>query len=274
MSSNKIKQWEQINIKSDYMFYRVLQEKEICKETIEILLGVKIREIKYIEDKKSVTKDYESYGIRLYVLLEEDDKIYDIELRKLDEDSKKRIKYYFNLSDLNINGKICKHIILFMCDFDPFNENHSVYNFKRSCVESKNLELNKGTSYTFFNTKAYKQEKNHNLKALLKFLEENKNEDNHEFINKLENLINKIKLDKIEKNKYIKHELDISNIKEKELNEDFDTNINENFIKCIIQLYKYENTEEEIIIMKLMEIFDLTYAESKNYSDKYYKVLN
>ncbi len=67
-----IKPWEELTIRDDYMFKRVMRHKRICKKMIEKILRIQIRDIKYLEEEKTVKTAYVSKGIRLDVYVEDD----------------------------------------------------------------------------------------------------------------------------------------------------------------------------------------------------------
>jgi hypothetical protein len=46
------KTWEELEIKDDYLFAKVMQNADICKELLELMLDIKIEKIKYIEVQK------------------------------------------------------------------------------------------------------------------------------------------------------------------------------------------------------------------------------
>lgn len=107
----------------------------------------------------------------------------------------RRIIYYESLIDINALEKGSSYrnlkdtIIIFICNFDMFKKNLPRYDFKTYCTQDKTIELDKGITEIFFNTKAYGNATDENLKAFLKFIEDSKNEKNNEFVGKLENMV-------------------------------------------------------------------------------------
>ncbi len=91
----KIKPFEDLTFHDDFMFGLVMQDKEICREALECLLGIKIDRLEYIEPQKTIVPVYTSHGIRLDVYVNDGNKVYD-ELRE--------------------------SIIIFLCRFDPFKK--------------------------------------------------------------------------------------------------------------------------------------------------------
>lgn len=48
------KAWEELQIKDDFLFAKVMRDKKICAALIERLLGTKIKDIIYLEEEKKI----------------------------------------------------------------------------------------------------------------------------------------------------------------------------------------------------------------------------
>ena len=76
-----IKAWEELEIKDDFMFAKVMRDKKLCKKLLERLLQTKIRDIVYLEEQKPI--------------LPRDDRLeYNREGRKLQEIKRKLCDIY------------------------------------------------------------------------------------------------------------------------------------------------------------------------------------
>ena len=64
-----IKTFDELTFCDDFLFGNVMSDEKLCKELLEIILGVKIRKIKYPEGQKSIKITRGSKGIRLDVYL-------------------------------------------------------------------------------------------------------------------------------------------------------------------------------------------------------------
>ena len=67
MKINQKDLWENLTLSNDFMFSKVMRDKEICRETLEILLDKKIGEITYIDNQKTIDINYDSKSVRLDV---------------------------------------------------------------------------------------------------------------------------------------------------------------------------------------------------------------
>ena len=68
---------------NDFMFCTVLyHNKDLCKELIEVLLDVKVREIEYIKSQETKDISLNAKGIRLDVYVEDDNNtVFDLEMQ-------------------------------------------------------------------------------------------------------------------------------------------------------------------------------------------------
>ena len=274
MKINQKDLWENLTLSNDFMFSKVMRDKEICRETLEILLDKKIGEITYIDNQKTIDINYDSKSVRLDVYVEDEKRIYNIEMQVVNKkDLSKRSRYYQSMIDLNAieKGEIYRDlkesIVIFICKFDPFGEGFSKYTFENICNENKKLYLKDGTSKVFFNTKDYYKERKEDAKSFLEYIEkETANENN--FVKKLEQKIRNIKENKEWRAEYMK-----SLLREQEIARDnFEKGKikgreeeKEQGIKNLIESFKELGIDEEIIVQKLIEKYGLSEQKAKDY---------
>ena len=203
MEQDKWELWESLTLSNDFMFSKVMRDKEICRETLEILLDKKIGEITYIDNQKTIDINYDAKSVRLDVYVEDENRIYNIEMQVVNKkDLAKRSRYYQGMIDLNAieKGEIYRDlkesIVIFICKFDPFGKGLSKYTFENICNENKELYLKDGTSKVFFNTKDYYKERSEDAKSFLEYIEKETTSENN-FVKKLEQKIKNIKENKV-----------------------------------------------------------------------------
>ena len=303
MEQDKWELWEGLTLSNDFMFSKVMRDKEICRETLEILLDKKIGEITYIDNQKTIDINYDAKSVRLDVYVEDENRIYNIEMQVVNKkDLAKRSRYYQGMIDLNAieKGEIYRDlkesIVIFICKFDPFGKGLSKYTFENICNENKELYLKDGTSKVFFNTKDYYKERSEDAKSFLEYIEKETTSENN-FVKKLEQKIRNIK-----ENKEWRAEFMTLLMREQEIARDnFEKGMAEGVIKGreegiaegvirgreegiaegvikgrqeatakgiekIIEIYREElNFEDEIIVQKLMKKYDLTKEEAEKY---------
>lgn len=73
--------WEDLGISNDFLFGKVMQNPELCKELLQrILPDLKIDHIEYPELQKSIDADRDARSVRLDVYVKDDKGVvYDIE---------------------------------------------------------------------------------------------------------------------------------------------------------------------------------------------------
>lgn len=298
MEQDKWELWESLTLSNDFMFSKVMRDKEICRETLEILLDKKIGEITYIDNQKTIDINYDAKSVRLDVYVEDENRIYNIEMQVVNKkDLAKRSRYYQSMIDLNAieKGEIYRYlkesIVIFICKFDPFGEGLSKYTFENICNENKELYLKDGTSKVFFNTKDYYKEKSEDAKSFLEYIEKEKLNENN-FVKKIEQKIRNIK-----ENKEWRAEFMTILMREQEIARDnFEKGMaegvvkgrqegreegiaegvvkgreegikkeREKSIKTLVGVYRELDFEDEIIEKKLIEKYGLTKEEAEKY---------
>ena len=195
------KTWDDLQIKDDYIFAKVMRDKEICKAVIEKLLNIKVKDLEYVEEQKEINIAFDSKSVRLDVYVEDGDRIFDIEMQTTNQRGlAKRSRYYQGMIDLNTieKGENYKKLkdsyIIFICTFDPFRKGLAQYSFTNCCLEDNDLQLEDGTMKIFFNTKNYNQAKDAEIQAFLRYV--NGEYSNDPFVKRLDARVKQVKENK------------------------------------------------------------------------------
>ena len=64
---HNFKRWEDLTFTDDFMFSQVMKNKEICKEVIETILGIKVGRIEFLTSQHEIEIDPESKTIAMDV---------------------------------------------------------------------------------------------------------------------------------------------------------------------------------------------------------------
>ena len=157
------------------MFCKVMQNMNICKKVLELVLEEELS-IKKITSQKTIENNSETKAVRLDVLVEDENNI-DVEMQMVNND---RIPQRMRLYQANIDvygtskgilyANMPNTIIIFFCMFDPIGKGLPIYTFENLCRENKEIALNDGTLKMIVNVKAYEKVKNPELKSLLKYI--------------------------------------------------------------------------------------------------------
>lgn len=89
--------YDQLKFTDDFMFCKILENNpDLCKELLEVILGVKIRKIERISKQKEIKVRADGKGVRFDVYLEDaDNTVFDIEMQTTKKSElPKRSRYY------------------------------------------------------------------------------------------------------------------------------------------------------------------------------------
>lgn len=183
--------YDELRFTDDFMFCKImLDNKDICKEVIELLLGIKVHDIQYPEKQKTIELTSDGKGIRLDVYAEDGNKVYDIEMQTtVNKDIPKRSRYYQGMIDLNLISRGAEYselkesFVVFICLEDLFNRNKSIYTFKNVCIEDKDLELQDETTKVFINANGSRNNLTNSQIAFLDYI--SGKEPTDEFTNRI-----------------------------------------------------------------------------------------
>ena len=157
------KKWENLTFTDDFIFSRVMHDENICRQVVELILGVRIGKIRYLSAQDEHKTDPDSMRIIMDVFLRDENRIINVEVQTgHKKELPKRSRYYQSVADVSTTTTGTKYrdlpenILIFICTFDPFNRNFPRYTFEYTCNEDNRLKLKDGSLRIFLNTKATK----------------------------------------------------------------------------------------------------------------------
>ena len=160
-----MKEWKDLTLTDDYLFSQIMKDEEFCKLFLEMLMGIKISKVMYLEAQKEVNLFPQTKGIRMDVYLEGDDEIYNIEMQTGHKHNLvKRMRYYHSAIDVdsllrgNPYDQLKKSYVIFICNFDLCGDGFPVY--ERGDEQIK----------VVYNTSAFEKAQDPRLRALLQYL--------------------------------------------------------------------------------------------------------
>ncbi len=161
------------------MFGKVLvNNPEICRLLLELLLQVKIKQIYIPEQQKTIEILSDGKGVRLDVYVDDEDgTVYNIEMQTtIRRDLPKRSRYYQGMIDLNLIERgagykeLKRSYVIFLCLDDPFGKNLPVYRFENICIQDKSVLLKDEAVKVFINAKGNTAGHPEELAAFLNYL--------------------------------------------------------------------------------------------------------
>ena len=173
------KKYEELGITDAFMFAKVMSNKEICKPVLEQILNIKIRDIEYVDYEETIQIAPGSKSIRLDIYVEDDNNtVFNLEMQTTNyEELPKRSRYYQDIIDLKLIEKgqaydiLKTSYVIFICTFDFFEKNRSIYEFENICVDDSDIKLNDGTHKIFLNTKGNRDGISEELQMLLDYFD-------------------------------------------------------------------------------------------------------
>lgn len=204
------KSWENIGISNDFLFGKVMQDPELCREMLQrILPDLEIDHIEYPEPQKSINPDLDAKGIRLDIYVRgSGGAAYVVEMQMADtKELPKRSRYYQSVTDLQLLDKgihykkLAPIYTIFICLFDLYGEGRHIYTFKHTCQEDKRIIMEDGAAAIFLNAKGTMDDTSAELGRFLDYVDGRKTED--PYIDKLDEAVKKAKMNRKWRREYM-----------------------------------------------------------------------
>ena len=220
--------WEELGISNDFMFGKIMQDPELCKELLHrILPELKIDRIEYPELQKSIRTDADAKSVRL-------------DLQILDKgQSYKQLKPIY---------------IIFICLFDLFEKGRHIYTFENICKEDPGIFLKDGTVKIFLNAKGTQDDVSKELKAFLDYVAGQKSDD--AYVEKLEEAVKRAR-----ENREWRHEYMTLLMRDQE---NIEKGV-EQGIRGAVSILKDLGLSLQVIQEKIQEQYNLSAETAKKY---------
>lgn len=176
---NKEKTIKELNLEDDFLFAKVMSDKEICRKVLEKILNISIKEVIMPTAQRTIDILFEGKGIRLDVYVNDDKgTVYNVEMQRgKKKELPKRARYYQGSIDLDLISAgmpytaLRKSFIIFICTFDPFKDGRHLYSFENRCRENTRILLGDETSKIFLNTKGNMDDADADMREFLAYVE-------------------------------------------------------------------------------------------------------
>jgi predicted transposase/invertase (TIGR01784 family) len=183
MTETQITRWADVPITNNFMFSKVLSDKTLCRDFLEVMLEIRIDHLEDAETEAVRKADPYSKGVRFDVYVKDSTRVFEIEMQM--EDTKelaKRSRYYQSVCDMDMldSGQFYSDLkesyVIFLCPFDLFGKDRPCYTFENTCLEDGTVRLGDGTRKLFFNFNAYRKELNKTRRGVLHYFAEGRSE--------------------------------------------------------------------------------------------------
>lgn len=190
---------EKIQIKNDVVFCTVFLDEEDCRELLQRILGMHIVKLKVVLNQKAIQNNIFQKGTRLDIYAEDDKgNMYDIEMQLTKtRELVPRSRYYHcemdghQIATGETYEELKQSIVIFLCEFDLFHKDQSVYTFEMRCNEDPTICLDEKRKTIFVNLHGKRDGLSEKLRNLLDYLETSVPTD--EFTKSLERKVEEVK---------------------------------------------------------------------------------
>ena len=205
------KDFKELDLTNNFLFLKVMQDPELCKKLLEIILDVEIEHIEYSGMEKTLDEKLEAKSVRLEVYLKDGrGTVYDVEMQTTNRGNlPKRSRYYQDMIDLNLIAKgegykeLNKSFVIFICMDDIFKGGRHIYTFENRCIQASDIALGDETTKIFLNPHSEMDDVSPELANFLKFLIDGKPVD--EFTERLVEAVETAKNNKMLEVEYMSY---------------------------------------------------------------------
>lgn len=190
----------------DFMFGKVMQDREICAGVIERLLGIKVGKIKYPKLQKVIAPYYSTHGVRLDVYVENSTTVFDVEIQTTPVAALgKRMRYYQGMIDIdhltqgNPYDVLKESYVLFLCKKVPYKEKRSVYKFERT---SEGISAGDNSHWIVYNLEQSKEESDASLRAFMEYVGSGNSTENDALVERIAHTVEKLKRNELFRDEY------------------------------------------------------------------------
>ncbi|MDE6773802.1 MAG: Rpn family recombination-promoting nuclease/putative transposase [Treponemataceae bacterium] len=171
--------WERATLADNFIFCKVMTENpDLCRELLELLLGIRIEQIEQPVAERNFKADYGSKGIRFDVYVKDGTgRCFDIEVQTTNRRNlARRARYYQGLMDVDSlrsgedYGGLKDSYVIFLCLDDPFGRGLPVYTFRSRCTEDAGVFLDDGAHKIFYNAAKHAIMPSGELRSFFRFL--------------------------------------------------------------------------------------------------------
>ena len=266
-TNTAFKPLEELSLMDDYMFSAVMRDEINLKPLLEYILSIKVNEIAFVEPQKTEKEGYQSHGIRLDLYVkDESGQVFNVEVQtSTQKNLPKRMRYYQSVIDINILApgvdyiNLSRSFVIFICNFDPFEDERYIYTFENRCLEDLDLSFDDETIKVVVNTKGKKGNISQELKELIDYL--NEGIVTGAYTRQLDDAVQLVKASEERRHEYM-----VMMIRDMEKREEGrEEGLKEGKIVGTVETMRDDGKDNQAIITRLIEKYDLTPEEAKVY---------
>ena len=277
-------EYESLPFTNNFIFCKVMENNlGLCRKLLEVILGVKLRGVKLVEQEKQINILPGHKSVRLDVYVDDEEgTVYNIEMQtSKNRNLPKRTRYYQGMIDLNLiaggmdYSALRRSYVIFICTFDYFGEGEPVYTFTNRCMELPWLELGDDTVKVFVNPYGEKEGMTDDMRSFMKYLRDNRT-DGNPFVRSIDEQVREARNCQKWRMEYMTWELEMRDrlreareeAREQGIEQGIERGIEQGIEAMIIDNLEDGKTEA-VIIGKIVRRFGLTPEKAKEKYDEY-----
>ncbi len=204
-----IQEWRTIGISNDFIFCKIMQDKDLLAELIRLVLpDLRFKELD-VQAQRAVEIGMDIHGVRFDIFATlEDGSIVEIEMQVLDTGNlPKRMRFYGSLADTQmlekgvVYSRLRDSYVIMICPFDAYGEERHIYTFTNRCKQNTDLEMGDGTTKIVLNAAGTMDDVSGRLKAFLDYVAGKMADD--EYVLKLDEAVKKARANKEWRREYM-----------------------------------------------------------------------
>jgi len=206
--------WNSLTITDDFIFGMVFSDKARCKKLIELLLGIRVRNLEVPQAQKSVRTSLFSRGVRFDVYAEDDGRAFDIEIQTVNRHNwELRTRYYQSKMDSNLieQGQdfhdLKETYVIFLCTFDPVGFADCRYETLHVLKDRRDYVIDDKRHILLYNVNEYLKSDDRSLRDFLGYMATGK--AGSEFSMEVQETVTRAKTDDVLKGGYMTLEMEI-----------------------------------------------------------------
>ena len=210
-SMKRIKPWDELTIRDNFVFLKVMRNEALCRRLLELLLGITIRSIGFPETEKTIDTGVSVKSVRLDLYVEDSEgRAFDVEMQAEDMQQGElplRARYYQSMIDQGLLEKgqlyteLHESFVIFICDFDPFHLGLRRYTFHNRCDEDGELVLEDRATKIFLNARGTLGDESPDVRAFLDYVRTNSATGG--FATEIAAEVNRVKASSVAKREYM-----------------------------------------------------------------------
>ncbi len=203
------KQWQGLGISNDFIFCKVMQDKELLSELIRMIIPELEFDDIQIEPQKTIEAGLDIHGVRFDIFATgRDGTVVEIEMQVINTGHlPKRLRFYGSMADSmvldkgELYSKLKDSYVILICPFDEYEVGLHKYTFTNRCHQVDSLEMGDGTTKIVLNATSTADDIDGELRAFLDYVAGRA--VNNEYVGKVEAAVVKARQNKEWRREYM-----------------------------------------------------------------------